>query len=401
MRSTIRTCGLLATGLFVLTLAGCQSGGDTNHAKAVNAANVRWREMRTAMVLQMAQRQFDTGDLEQAEKSLTDALNTDPSNAGLYLLAGRIQIERGQLERAYQFLEVSIKYNPALAPAYYYQGMILERWQKFDQALDRYTQAYQRRADDPAYLLARCEMLVALDRLDDAEQELLDKMAYFDQNAGVRVGLAHVYLLQARPADAADLFYKASLMRPEDKQIVENLAAAQLAAGQFDKAVITLQRMAQQPDFEKRADLQRALAGAYEHTGRPMDAKTIYLKLTRRDPSDVDAWQRLGTVCWAMGDLQGTQLAASRIMALAPRQYDGYLLAGLVAKKRGDVDQALRVLDRAADLAPDSALPLVLRGLTLEQAGRDAAAAQAYSEALRRQPDDSQARQLLAKLESK
>ncbi len=403
MTATTRTIRTLMLALVVVALpilAGCGTV-QKNHDQSVNAANQRWRELRTGLMVQMAQRQFDTGDLDQAQKSLNEAINTDPTNAQLYLLAGRIQLERGQLEAAYGLFDVTLQHEPNTPEAYYYQGIIKQRWQKFDDALDRYTKAYDLRSTDPAFLLAVCETLVALDRPQDALAKLQSRADYFDQNAGIPMAMGQIHMLLGHPGEAAELLYKASLMRPQDLQLQESLATAQMAAGLHQRAASTIERLLNDGAYSKRADLQLMLAKAYLGLGRNGDAKTLYVKITRDNPDNGDNWIRLGEVCWSMQDFSGASLAANRAMAVAPRRFEGFLLAGMVAQQRGQLDEALRALDRAADLAPEATSPLILRGLALEQAGRDTAAAQSYAQALQRQPDDEKARQLLARLEAR
>jgi Flp pilus assembly protein TadD len=69
-----------------------------------------------------------------------------------------------------------------------------------------------------------------------------------------------------------------------------------------------------------------------------------------------------------------------------------------VLSKQRHFEEAMEMFDQAAHLAPEDASPLLLRGITLERQGLLADAAEAYSEALRRQPDDRRAQQLLAKV---
>src|SRR5690606_10637224 len=116
------------------------------------------------------------------------------------------------------------------------------------------------------------------------------------------------------------------------------------------------------------------------------------------EPDNADVWIKLGELSWVQGDLPGALTAANRAMSLAPHRHEGFLLAGLVWQRRERTEEALRLFDRAASLAPTSAEPMVMRGITLQRAGRHAAAAEAYHEALRRRPDDTRARELLASL---
>jgi Flp pilus assembly protein TadD len=70
----------------------------------------------------------------------------------------------------------------------------------------------------------------------------------------------------------------------------------------------------------------------------------------------------------------------------------------MVLHKRGDFDQALTMFGEAANVDPKDAQPLILRGLSLQQANRQQAAEQAYQQALKRQPNNQRAKSLLEHL---
>jgi tetratricopeptide (TPR) repeat protein len=388
---------LVIGALAVLTFAGCAN--DTvakNHQQWVKDGNDKWLSMRSGLMLQTAQRQFDTGDLEQAEKTLGEAMTMDGQNPRLMVLAGRVCVERGQLERAYLLLDKAIGLDPKLPEARYYQGLVMQRWQRYPAALEQYHEAYVLAPDNVAFLLAEAEMDVALDQPETALRVLTEKLTYFDQNAGIRAAVGHLHLMAKRYEKAAEFFRQAALLRPDDTQMAEDLALAQMAAGQTAAAIETLRKLLATPGTAGRRDLQHALGAAYTDAGQMADAQNVYLKLTQTDPADGPAWLKLGEVCWAQDDTAGAVLAANRAAAQMPRDPRGYLLAGLVYQKRGQLDQALSSFDRAAELSPQASRPVILRGITLEQAGLRADAAKAYAEALRRQPDDPRAKQLLA-----
>lgn len=386
----------LSVGLIALGVAGCSGARSKGHEVAVNAANERWQTLRSNTMLKLAQQQFDTGDLDQSEKTLVEAINADPKNARLYVLAGRIALERSQLERAFQRLATASTLDPKLSDAPYYQGIVLQRWQRYEEALACYEQSEKAQSDNPAFILAISEMLVMLDRMDEATARLKEKVGYFDQNAGIRVALAQLAMMKKNPAEAAEYLKQASRLQPDQQQIVENLAVAQLAANQVNEAIETLSKLCADPKNANRRDLSKSLAKAYVHAGRNDEAKRTFVSLTRSDATDVESWIELSELAWSEGDLGGALMAANRVINLAPRRQEGYVIAGLVWQKRGKIDEALRLFGRAAEVAPKDAEPELLRGMALQNAGRPADAAQAYAEALRRAPDDPRARELLA-----
>ncbi len=384
----------------VAGFTGCASTVDAGHKEAVNAANQRWYDLRSRLLVQTAQRQFDTGDLDQAEKTLLDAMATDTENPQVLLLSGRVMLERGQLEKAYRFLQLAIDADDKLAEPHYYQGVVLQRWQQFDAALVAYQRACNLTPDNAAYQLAKAEMLIHVGRGDEALELLRSRLTYFDQNAAMRTAIGHIHLMRNEPAQAADFFRQALVLQPENVQLLENLALAEIAADQAEQGVKHLEQLLARKDYAGRTDLQRLLARGYERLGRPAMAKSVYLKLAKDQPEESDHWLRLGEICWALKDAKGAHLAAQRCLALSPRRYEAHLLAGLSAQALGKLDTAITAFEQAAALAPKDARVLVLQGLALEQAGRSDEAVKAYQTALEREPEQENAQRLLSRLEA-
>ncbi len=187
-------------------------------------------------------------------------------------------------------------------------------------------------------------------------------------------------------------------MDPENVKLREELAMAQFASGQSEEAVVTIKSLLDEPNMESHADLRRTLARAYCELDRTDKARETYLALARSKYGNASDWLRLGQLAWQADDLAGALQAANRVIALAPQRHEGYLLAGMVWHKRGRLDHALSMFDRAAKQAKDRSEPLIMRGLSLQSAGRIAAARDAYREALQRNPHDQRAQQLLKAL---
>jgi tetratricopeptide (TPR) repeat protein len=389
---------LLASAIIAPMLVGCMD--NSKHDQMVAESNSRWRTIRHGLILPMAQRYFDSGDLNEAEKAINDALVIDPDNYKMYLLAGRISLERGLLERSYLELQKAIDLDTKhhSVDSYYYQGIVLQRWKKYDKALACYDHAYKQKSDNAAYLLARCEMLVALDRQEEAINVLVAKQQYFDQSAGIRDALGHLHAMKGQHQQAAAYFHEATLLDDESLSSREDLGKAQLASGQHSEAARTFKLLLNEPSHEGRADIRRLLAQAYLGGDQRAAARQIYVDLTRHQDSDAQDWIHLGEMAWQDGDSAATLTAANRAIRLAPQNTTGYLLAGMVWQKRNRLENALRNFDRAAELAPADPVPCILRGISLQGAGRLAGAREAFEQAVHRDPDDRRARRLLQKL---
>lgn len=392
----------LAATLLITLLPGCGSTQE-RHDQWVEEADGRWNAVKSSIAIQMAEDQFNAGQLGLAQKTIEDAMAKDMKNPQLWLMGGRIALEKSELETAYQRLAKSIEYGEELegydrkkkAQPHYFQGIVDQRWQRYDSAMAKYTLAYERDPENVAYFLAKIEMLVQLGQLTKAITDLESKTTYFDQNATVRALLGHVYRRQGNDAKAALWFKQASMLAPEDMKLKEEVARSQMATERYDEAARGFKELINGEYGANRTDLHRLLAECYVKAGKMHEAKDQYNTLTKLDPNAIHDWSKLGELSYRLGD-EGTALqAANRLINLAPDDHRGYLLAGMVWNKRDRLDRALSMFDRAAELAPKDATPLILRGIALQKNERPAAAADAYKQALSIDPQNKRAQHLL------
>lgn len=396
---TVRSLSV-APLLIATVLVGCAEQRKTQHDQWVQEANDRWTDIKMAQVLIMARQKFDAGDLDLAESDVKNALAHAPENAHLHMLLGQIDLERGKLERSFQEFTYAIQFKEDLAQAYYLRAIVLQRISKLDLALADYRKAFELQGDNVGYLLAIAETLVSMDRTDDALAVIEPQLDNFDANSGLRMMMGHIYALRHDYNKAAEYFKIAALLAPDSTRPREELAAAQLAAGNTLEATRTYSDVLRDPSMEHRSDLRRVLASAYSRLGRTDEAREQYLMVARSPQARSDDWVKLGEIAYKANKNFDAMHASRKAIELDPLSPSGYLLAGMVWQKQDKLDEALQMFDRAAELSPDDAAPLILRGLSLQQAGRTAAAAESYRKALERSPEDNRARQLLETLSS-
>ncbi len=392
MLTCLFTLALLASPAWLVACAG------KTHEEHTDAASARWKQVRSQMILDEAVSRFNAGDLDTAERSVGEALNLHPSDPRMYTLLGRIALERGHLDRANQLFQNALEVDQNHPEAHYYRGIVLQRWERHEDAYESYRNAWHLVQDNPAFLLASAEMLLELDREDEALELLESRLVYFEGNAALRAALGQIHLMRGEIGQAIEYYRRATVLAPDDTTIREELALAKMAGGRHDAAINTFEKLSEHPETRDRRDIQFSLVRAYLAHGRANDARNVLLNLANDRPTDTSVWIKLGEACWYADDMAGALRAAERVIDLAPRRHEGYLLAGMVWKKRGDLERALESLDRAAGAATDQAAPLILRGLTLEDAGRPRAAMRAYREALERHPEHPRASALLQRL---
>jgi tetratricopeptide (TPR) repeat protein len=208
-------------------------------------------------------------------------------------------------------------------------------------------------------------------------------------------------MVKSEPEKAVDYFKEAQLLAPDDMTIVEDLMRAQLATGQYANAEYNIRILLQNENYAKRRDLLHMQAKCLMSVDRPVEARTILVGLTTDSEGarDVEAWVDLGNACIALNDTTRLKTVSSRLMAMAPNRYEGYLMRAVLLKKEGNLAGALDAANGAVDRCKVDATALIFKGMLLQDMNRIPEARQAYSLAVAREPNRAAARELLAALE--
>lgn len=379
-----------------LLVGGC--GPTKTGIENREAARAQLDAFNAHLTYQQAEQSFQVGELEQSLREVTAAIAHNPNMASYHVLQGRVLMEQHRLQSALESFANAESVQPDNADAAYYTGIAYQRWSNDEKALEAYTRASQRDENNVQYLLAAGESLVALDRLEEAQERIEARLAHFENNAAMRHLLAQIASLQGDHTRAAQLYREARLLRPEDDALIEELAWAQYAAGEYGQCHSTVTQL-QQRTGEARADLMHLSARCLALTERVPEARNLYLELTRAKPNDAEVWVELGMLCWDLGDYRRVAQCSVQAIALAPTRYEGYLLKGVNERHRGNWDNAVSLFRQSTERTTTEALPFVLLGLTLEQSGERADALIAYNDALAVDAENAQAQALLNRLQ--
>lgn len=310
-------------------------------------------------------------------------------------------MEMGNIEGSLACLRTAQTLDPACVEAAYYQGILAERIDQKQVAMDHYRAAAELDRTNPQYVIAAAEMMIELNQITEAETYIAGRGDGFDHNAGIRQTLGHIALMKNEPEQAVTFFAEARMLSPDDTHILEDLVRAQVATSRFADADYNLSHLLRAEENKGRRDLLQMRASCLVQLDRPVEARQILLELTKdqEGASDVGAWITLGHVSYVLRDMPRVRQAASRIIAIAPRRAEGYVLRALVLKRAGDLDGAEANLDTALSLEQSSET-YVLLGMVQQELLRPADARMSYGAALRANPNDASAGRLLSALDS-
>jgi len=381
--------------MLVLALAaGCVNGPKEPTQK--EAATQRWHAARSDVLYGMAKQQYQNGNFAESRKAIDDAIKLNPKHEPLYVLLARLNIEQGQLESAEKALQLARSLDSKDFEVDYLFGVIYERWQKRDVALECYTRASEQAPSELAYLMAKAEMLVAMDRLPEALSLLRDKMAYFEYSAAIRDAVGQMLVQQGKHAEGATILRQASILAPDEPAIREHLALAMFYAGDFREAGSLLSRLVKDDKYNSRADLFIALGECQIQTGRSPEARESFETASQLDPSSAGVWLKLTKAALQLNDLRRADLSARKAMSLDPASSEVHLTLGYVRLRQNRLDDALAAFRKAIALDSNDPVSLCMCGLVLEKQGKHTEAINYYALAIKLKPNDQLAATLMA-----
>jgi tetratricopeptide (TPR) repeat protein len=390
---------VLCAGLGVAAagLGGCAGHGQYTTKHVADSQN-KLSLLKSGTEWQMAQQQYLGGDFEKALKTVDRSIALNDKVAKSHVLRGRILIELSRLEQARASLLKAEEADPKSVDAQYFLGIIHERFSQPDLALERYAKAVELDSTNPQYLIAEAEMMVQLDRLDDAEQLLKEKRADFQFNAAVRQTLGHIESMRGNEEAGAQLYNEALLLAPDDLAIIEDLVRAQVGCRKFAEAELNLRRLLNSETTKGRRDLRHLQARCLVAVDRPVEARTILIGLTTdaEGAHDTRSWIDLGNVACVLGDDARIQESASRLIAIAPDRFEGYFFKAVQLKQLGDQQAALKALETAVSLAGKNPEPLMFKGMIQQDLGLTEEARASYAAAMELDPANVTTQKLLS-----
>ncbi|MFG0245674.1 MAG: tetratricopeptide repeat protein [Phycisphaerales bacterium JB052] len=390
-----RTLPLFATATLVATLAGCSGQGNYTR-EGVSMAKERMSFLKSATEWELARQAFLAGDLEKALRKVDVSLEINDTVVKSHVLKGRILIEMGNIGNALESLQTAVTLDPGEPDAHYYLGIVYERISEPELAREHFEIACEYDDYNPSYAVAAAEMMIDLNRIDDAKG-YLSSIPMSANNAGIRQTLGHIALIEGEPEAAVKLFEQARLLAPDDSGIAEDLLHAQIQAGAWREAERSVAVLLKKPENKDREDLRILHAKTLMNTGRPVEARSIYQSMVSRDEgrSDVDAWVGLANASYMVGDLRTVRKAASRIVSLSPDSHDGFMLYAMYHREQGDFKSALSSIETAISKQPKSADMFAFRAMILGDMGRSQDALESITYAAKLEPRNPQYARML------
>lgn len=177
------------------------------------------------------------------------------------------------------------------------------------------------------------------------------------------------------------------------------LVVARVRSGhQLEAAVGDLENLLASGEVPSVPAAQRELASGYRRLGQLSKAARLYRRAAATQPTDPGGWIELGDTLLRLGRLEESRRALEKARRLSPRDYRVLNALAVAWGELGRLDRAVDLLGQSTRANPDQPLTWMNLGVALEKAGDGDGAEKAYCEALRLQPDLTEARHHLEQL---
>lgn len=132
----------------------------------------------TLGLLDLAHREYQAGDYENAERHCMQLWRQEPSNTSVLLLLSSIHFQCKKFEKSAHFSSMAIKQNPMLAEAYSNLGNVYKEKGQLQEALDNYKHAVRLKQDFIDGYINLAAALVAAGEMEQAVQAYITALQY-------------------------------------------------------------------------------------------------------------------------------------------------------------------------------------------------------------------------------
>jgi tetratricopeptide (TPR) repeat protein len=195
------------------------------------------------------------------------------------------------------------------------------------------------------------------------------------------------------------MFRRASILSPDDQTIREHLAMALFHDKQYAESADLLSGLIAGGKGTHRPDLEMTLGECQLQIGKPDDAAATFQQASEALPESALAWLGLARADLQLNKLHQAENALKQSLAIVETNSQSHLLMGYINLRENHLDDACAAFTRASELDPTDTVSRCMVGLTLNRLGRPHEAEQWYQKALKINPSDDMATQLMANLD--
>ena len=394
----------------------------------------QWHQARSRIICSVGEEHLKAGSLDKARSCAVESLSLNSDYLPARILLAKVLLGKGYYEEAAKQLQkaetlsVSLKTDgaaaaPRGAKIAYLHGEALERAGRYAEALQRYQKARALEPSNDAYVMASAEVLVSMGKPKGALELLEVRLQRIGAGGepAMLILAGEVAMLVGNYARAAEFFQQILDMKQgsdsakSGRPVRESLAKAHFFAGNYRQAIESL-KLISDSSVSRSSDspvlrscwVHIMTGDSYMALNRPRKAKAAYEEAVQIEPGDWPVWLALAKAAVADGDGRRGLVAGLRALELADDRTTiggnkGRLEIAVVTSyamlMENRPNDAMRVLAGSARENPNDPMMWCMLGRCYSAQGRSDRAAVCYMAALRADPKNRLAKNLLTCIE--
>lgn len=293
------------------------------------------------------------GKFDDALKIYDQVLTNCPSHADTWHMLGMLHYQTGSAEKALDCLNRSVTLRPNHAEQYSNLGVIYRSLGRSSEAVASLQKALE---FDPHHVNTHNNLGVVLlesNQLEAAEQHFRRVIERDHDNATALSNLGNLYQAQRRHNEAVDVQRQALAAAPDHVDAWNNLGCSLRALGRLPEARESLQRaVALNPQaLQPVINLGRTLCELGDLTA----AEQVLRAVCRVHPTSPAAHHYWGVSLDLLGQHNAAIDQFDIALGIDPVYVHCLCSKGLCLQRRGDLQTAIALLERALSLRPDLA----------------------------------------------
>jgi tetratricopeptide (TPR) repeat protein len=382
----------------ILTLAsGCESFTQVSKMDDGKAqAHKRWSHTRAQLLCDAAGEYLKSGQLDKAADKAQEALSLESGLVTARVLLAKVYIEQGEFPAAIVEIQKARDLQPRAWEPLYYLAVAQERSGHLEEALENYRKSGAMSPGNLEPVKAAAEVMIQLDRAAEARLFLENHLDAAGNDVGMYELAGRLAMTARDYAKAARYYQRAHDMAPANIRYREVLGEAQLLNGDYAGAAETLNDLLADKKYTPSSTTYCRLGECHLVLNRPAQAQDDFFKATELDPESAGVWVGLAKASSMAGDWRRSILAARKALGFQEDNAEALALLGYSLLKNGQHEEALAALIRGTKARPEDGTLQCVLGRAYAVSGNSTKAVECYQQALRLEPGNSLARELLA-----
>ena len=378
---------MLKIKLLPIVLAAALLTGCNTYEQKKEAAQMRWEKATAKAKVTVAEEFFQNNRYPEAEKTLVDAIESDPQLASAHLLMGKLQFVQAKIDSAKKFFSASVALDKDMHQGWYFKGLIDQQDKNLEDALVNYKRAMAIQPDSIEYITAVVQMYAAGEDYQSATGLLETKIQLLPGKSELRLAKAEILLRLGELTGAIEQYNTVLLFEGDDHSVMESLAYCYIMDKQFSNAADVFEKLTATATVEKKKTYLQMLAMCSMNAGQYERAAGYYDQLSPDNRNDARMWLQMGQAALGANAPVRALACASRTLELRPGWSEAIILKGCAQYINDDYNNAIQTFRRVISNDAKAGFAWLMTGRCYQQLGNDKLAEKAYDNAAKLSPD--------------